>query len=63
MVPEGIVKKGKRQLDLFQRRKSHLERLSPDTREIVVEFTADLIAAVWQAMREPRVAQQERGDE
>ena len=63
MVPEGIVKKGERQLDLFQQRTSHLERLSPQTREIVVELTADLIAAVWHAWREARVAQQERGDE
>ena len=63
MVAEGIVNKGERQLDLFQRRTSHLKRLSPHTREIVVELTADLIAAVWQARREVRVAQQERGDE
>ena len=64
MVAEGIVKKGERQLDLFQQRTSHLERLSPRTREGVVELTADLIAAVWQARRKARVAaQQERDDE
>ena len=63
MAPEGIVKKGERQLDLFQQRTSHLERLPRQSRKIVVELTADLIAAVWQAGREAHVAQQERGDE
>lgn len=63
MVPEGIVKKGERQLDLFRQRTCNLERLSPQTREIVVELTADLIAAVWQARREAHMAPQERGDE
>ena len=64
MAPEGIVKKSARQLDLFQPPTSRLERLPPQIREVVVELTADLIAAVWQARSETRVAaRQEHGDE
>ena len=68
MVPEGIVEKRVRQLDLFQERTSHLERLPRQTRKIVVELTADLIAVVWQATRETRAAMyptapREPGDE
>lgn len=64
MMPEGIVKKSARQLDLFQKRTSRLERLPPQTKQVVVELTADLIAAVWQATCEARAAaQRELGDE
>ena len=64
MMPEGMVKNSARQLDLFQKRTSHLERLPPQTKQVVVELTADLIAAVWQATREARAAAQpELGDE
>ena len=64
MVPEGIVEKSARQLDLFQKRTSHLDRLPRQTRQVVVELTADLIATVWKATREARAAaQREFSDE
>lgn len=65
MPPEDmVVDKSARQLDLFQKRTSHLERVPPKIRQVVVELTADLIAAVWQATCEARTAaQREIGDE
>ena len=64
MMPEGTVKNSARQLDLFQKRTPHLERLPRQTRQKVEELTAELIAAVWQATREARAAaQRELGDE
>ena len=56
MMPEVMVKNSARQLDLFQKRTSHLERLPRQTRQVVEELTAELIAAVWQATREVRAA-------
>ena len=64
MMPEGTVKNSARQLDLFQKRTPHLERLPRQTRQKVEELTAELIAAVWQATLEARAAaQRELGDE
>ena len=48
------MRKRTQQLDLFQERTAHLERLSCQAREVVVELTADLIAVVWQATRAAR---------